>query len=117
MNLPIVSLEIAEELRELNFDWFTRYFYFYYSLTNNWNLHRWMGEGDEDFNQFGDVCRAAPYQAEVCKWLRDEHNIHWRELWFDLDFKSYEQAELVGIKKAIEILKQRKNDTNKFSTK
>jgi|SRR6056297_1818677 len=111
MNLPEVPYEIAKELKELGFDWFTK---------NSWYADGVMCETGPDKDCY------APTQAEVCKWFRDKHEIFIEPVKttdlekFDCNVTrgsslyitrgthdTYEQAELAGIKRSIEILKER----------
>ncbi len=116
MNLPIVPFDVARDLKELGFDWDV--------------LNKYADNGKlNDATYSGDI--KAPTQSEVCKWLRDEKGIHIEitimnylyayevcdtnglaVVYFGNDmykFDTYEAAELAGIKKAIEILKERNN--------
>lgn len=112
IELPRIDNETARELRDLYYPQDSYHHYQSIGILPEWN---------ESF--------VVPLQAEVCKWLRDEYKIFISvvfelevyEVYIDegynigseglgKDFEVYEQAELAGIKKAIEILKERQND-------
>ena len=123
MNLPIVDFQTAKDLKELGFDCQTQKIYsqdgFVWDKSLKYSPH------------FSGI--NAPTQVEVVKWLRDEHEIFvgidvddlkWSFCLLDISHfideydyptlcpsyaghDTYESAELSGIKKAIEILKER----------
>ena len=112
MNLPIVDFETTKEVEEFGFNWKCDYHY---------DKH-----GDLDGHGRPDKLDItyAPYQSEVVKWFRDEHDIYiepsinLEEKYDNVvvvdynaevkeNYSTYEAAELAGIKKAIEILKER----------
>lgn len=117
-----VTYEQAQQLKQLGFDWKCYSFY---------HLDNWCGLSEcgtrMNHNMF-QKCISAPTLAQVQKWLREVKNIivlvtcnldykkghEW--YWFiDKDvsiedpkhfYKTYEQALLVGIDKALEFLKE-----------
>jgi hypothetical protein len=130
MNLPIVDFQTAKDIKELGFDWKVNRAY----LWDNGKYFLPQGELNIYFKDQNHNLKphrfSAPTQVEVCKWLRDEKNIsvivEWYgapgqiefeyEVCFFVDvsimevgyhYNTYEQAELAGIKKAIEILKNK----------
>ena len=131
MNLKIIDFETAKDLKKLGFDWTPdpnecgQYYTDDGQLIRN-NEALQYKKGISDFY-------LAPTQAEVAKWLRDKHSlmidvyplgyrtkeyvwtVHDLQPWggvhiSDKEYRDFEQAESVGIKKAIEILKERQDD-------
>jgi len=126
MNLETIDFETAKDLKKLGFDWKCKQYYFSgaYFYDEPAILSSYQNKKDFYF---------APTQAEVAKWLRDKHSlmidvyplgyrtkeyvwtVHDLQPWggvhiSDKEYRDFEQAESVGIKKAIEILKERQND-------
>jgi hypothetical protein len=136
MNLEIVSYEVAVDLKELGFNWNTDKVYAFVSTPKENETYRRLNHNDYEtkiqllpIDGWDDDPIYAPTQAEVCKWFRDVHDIfidiskdnqnmfdvvirwnnHWKPVGGNMGgtWHFYEQAELAGIKKAIEILKEK----------
>ena len=101
MNLETIDFETAKDLKKLGFDWTPnpnecgQYYTDDGQLIRN-NEALQYKKGISDFY-------LAPTQAEVAKWLRDKYGLY-------VFIDDFEQAEFAGIKKAIEILKERQDD-------
>lgn len=119
MKLQIVSFDVAKDLQELGFNWRTRQTYT--QLTD------WLSENDSELNRH---MLKAPEQALVVKWFRDVHNlkitVYPKRFFEDLYclsisnkkkiiyeekhfHRTYEEAELEGIKECIKYLKNERN--------
>jgi hypothetical protein len=126
MNLPIVDFQTAKDIKELGFDWPV---YNIYRNNESKRLHG-LSQIPMDVNSQKTSAISAPTQAETVRWMRVEKNISVIVEWYgapgQIEFEyevcsfvdvsimevgyhynTYEQAELAGIKKAIEILKNK----------
>ena len=133
MNLPIVSFEIAKDLKELGFDWKCTNIF----ITKQYGLYKKKDYYNKTFAESGalgvrfifpdDSFIYEPEPTLIIKWFREVHNIdifirrcsvyyngYVYELWKGNEFLdnnefvenlTYENAELEGIKVAIKYLK------------
>ncbi len=141
MKLPIVDFETAKELKKLGFNELHNNCYRFdsteeiYVLVGENGVSYFNNQADKD-GYVADI--TAPEQAFVVKWFRDVHDIlvyadvfdkgfleknkfcyQWRifprtDDWFVSieEYKTYEEAELEGIKEAINYLKNERNKNN-----
>lgn len=116
-----VSLELANELKELGFDWETNAHY-----DNPYNLliiNTFYADSSKNENE---SAVAAPTLAVAQKWLREKEGVFIEILWKfenpDIEYyckmfykgtfyetellKSYEDAQSAGINKAIYLIKE-----------
>lgn len=131
--LQIVPFDVAQDLKELGFDWGVKYAY-----NNTGVLWDATYINNQELTSSLRYSYAAPEQTLVCKWFRDVHKLHLdvrtafsysleqvyyfnemrhvvkfqdKHIWDGFVFKNnqvnnYEEAELEGIREAIKYLKK-----------
>ena len=132
MNNEFVSYEIALKLKELGFD--EPCLTYYYELTSNLRTHIGVDIGNAwtylGNNKLGFT--LAPLYQQVFKWFREKHNIDisintiyskynentikkysgvidTKTMYTNVGFyDNYEEAELAGLQKMIEIIENQK---------